>query len=485
MKLKNKIFLSLGTTASVIAPIATTVACGDTKEVSATAIEQRELWAKSQNAIETHYQEMLISTISKSSDIFSKDIDIADFGKYEDIIKHDQIKNAIVSFVKRNIYANSSYLSKFAEKLLHTVNENSANKKDFYQHADLVTAGFYDYFLPNTDVTTNTKIDALITNFMPVIWNENIANFKNVFYQYMISMYFLDTSKSNWRAVFTDAVGATGKINGLEGNLKDESFVLGQKLLRAKLAYDWEVTLDDSASKAYAAVAKTEDELDTALETGDIYKDATTTLQRSKLPAFDWDSASASKDTVWKIVDSNKNLIGYKGLVEKAAFASYDSKMKQVVDIDKYDVIYEGYINKETSEIVNNKDVNNQSLATAKEPKIKITTPSNSKVDIEKIVMLMPLWINGEMSMDLLKDSDAVANGAKGNGFTTIKNILISKQGADIYKEAIQYYSSKDNKEFNWDDTKKIGGIRLTILDDSLRKVALDTFGLDYVEKDE
>lgn len=518
MKLKNKIFLSLGTTTSVIAPIATAASCTTVKEISETAIEQRELWSKSQNIIETRYQETLIEKISADGkhETFGKAITIAELQKYEDLInnKRDEILNGIKSMVKRNIYINPSYLSTIAEKLLHTVNPNAGKAAntgkagDFFTYAELVKDGFYDYYLSNTDVSSTltdptkafdatsnpyleTKVDNLVDKYMPVIWNENTANFKNVFYQYVISSYFLDTTKSNWRAVFTDAVGAVGKITGLEGNLKDESFVLGQKLLRAKLGYDWAVSLDDSASKAYANVKKTETDLNASLtKNGDVWKDATTTQQRSMLPSFVWDQngvvaapATKADERIWNLIDENKNLIGFNGLVDKSTFASYDSKMKQVTDLDTYDVNYEGFVNKESSIIVNDKDATNKDLANPDSVTIKLTTPSNSKVDIEKVVMLMPTYVNGEMSLDFLKDSKAAANG--GDAFTTVKNILISKQGSDIYKEAIQYYSSKDNKEYNWDADKKVGGIRLTIKDESLRKVATDTFALDYVNKDE
>lgn len=694
MKLKNKIFLSLGTTVAVIAPITTAVACGDTKEVSQTAIEQRELWAKSQNLIETKYQEMLISEISKNKNhqIFGPDIKQGDLQDYSKL--NQQMKDAILAVVKRNIYITPTYLTTFAEKLLHTANPDAhkyqtiadyksavesilktsvgnfngiidsitksnidqinkiaealgkgtmpttndtmpvaltatadkaaidkfiadikaifhtnqklaANKNSMsidttakldaefakYKYGslpaeladtaaksdidqfitalegvfsddqqvldnlstlgiiktkdeldkhltqlkdDAVTAvnafkdslyetkttsiakldkwddidttitalialvandtdaqsiaksdvpftfseltndGFYDYYLQNTDVTkdkaTNDKVEALVAKYIPIIWKDNIASFKNVFYQYVISSLYLDTNKTNWQAVFYDIANATGKINGLEGNLKADHFVLGQKLLRNKLAYDWNITLDDQASKAYAGIEKTETDLDAWLKVnGDIYNDATTTQRRSLLPSFAWDN-TATTGTVWDLVNQSKELIGFNGLVEKSEFASTDSKIKQVVDTKQYDVNYEGYVNKEkTGEVIDESSAVNNI--------IKLTTPSNSKVDVEKIIMLMPTYVNGELSLDFLKDAKG------GDGFATLRDILISKQGSDIYKEAIEYYSSKDNKEFTYDNGN-VKGIRLTILDESLRKVATDTFGLGYVNKD-
>lgn len=618
MKTKNKIFLGLGSTISVVAPIATVVACGENTEVSQTAIEQREQWAKSQNLIETKYQEMLISKISATHETFGKDIKEADLKDYSKLTS--EIKEAIVAVVKRNIYTSPSYLTTFAEKLIHIANPDAhkyETQSDFntavesiwstgiqefnniadalkkgtmptgvtlptnldaktakvaevatfitainnifdtdqklidnknsigadstqklqdkfdaiknevvyatnafkgsldsaktssiidvewdnveagftalkalvtsdkeaqdiskskvpYTFEELTNAGFYDYYLQNTDVTSgknNKKVDDLITKYMPVIWNENVASFRNVFYQYMISNYFLETNKEHWKQVFVDAVStvAVGKINGLEGSLKEEDFVLGQKVLRAKLAYDWEISLDDQASSAYAGAEKDETELNQSLTSaGDIYKDATTTQIRNLIPSFVWDKAAAKGTTIWDLINENKDLIGFNGLVEKSTFASTDEKILQVTNYDSYDKNYEGYIDKSTS---------SQEIVGDAAQKVKLTTPSNSKVDIEKVIMLMPTYDKNYLTIEYLKDSK--------NSYTTLKNIIIAKQGSDIYKEAIQYYSSKDNQEFDYDSTTKIGGIRLTILDESLRKVATDTFGLDYVNKDE
>ncbi len=487
MKIKNRIILSIGSTASVVAPVATVVACGTTKETSQTAIEQRELWSKAQNLIETKYQEMLISEVSVKNTSFNNagasrisetnlhDYDSADFPT--------KIKDEIKDMIFKGIYSNSTYLSTtFGDKLLHMVNPNAIVHGAFFSYDDLTRDGLYDFFLPSTDITTNstikTKVEAIITKYMPVIWNNNVSNIKNVVYQTVISNYYLDVDKDNWAEVFFKPTGSTGKITGIEGNIEPSEFVLSQKVLRAKFAFDWSVALTDQASKSYISVTKTENELNTMLKAGgDIYNDETATQQRAILPTFFHDSTASGTDkSIWGLINESKDLSGFAGLVDKSALASSEAKIKQVTGptVDDafaiYDQKYEGYINNEKTEVIED-PANTPNGGT-----VNLTTPTNSKVTIEKVLLIMPSYVNGQLTMESLQDTDG--------SYKTLKSLMIFKQGQDIYQEALKYYASKDNHQFNWDEAKKVGGIRLTILDDSLRKVALDTFGLNYVNKD-
>lgn len=488
--LKNKFTLSLGSTIAVIAPVASVVACGESSvnDISDSEKNQRETLNKSQQFIQTKYQEYLISQISASQSSqsshgkFGTDITEEELHDYTKL--KPAIKSEILDFVKRNIYSSSAYLKTFADKLLHT---NDENTKKFYTRDQLVNAGFYDFYLAKTDIDANSnkqKIEYLVKNFIGVIWKENIANFRNSFYQYMISSYYLSTNYSFWSDVFVNPVGSTDKLVGMESALDQTSnqFVLALKTLRAKLAFDWNVSLDDIASKAYAGVSMPEGKLNDELsnqnqKTTSIYANANTTTQKSIIPGFDWDG-SKTKNSIWELVEENKNIIGFNGVVSKAsfvptkpeqAFVSYTSEDEAS---KAYDDKYAGYVNPEkTGEIV--KDPNKQ---------IKLTTPSNSKVSLEKIIMILPRNINGKLSIESLRSSD-------GNGsynYNILKQIIIANDSS-IYNEAITYYSSKDNHEFNWNATTKTGGIRLKFTPEAyeLEKLAIDTYKFPFIEKNE
>lgn len=484
--LKNKFTLSLGTAVAVIAPVASVVACGESSvnDISDSEKNQRETLSKSQQFIQTKYQEYLISEISKDANHgkFGKNINEDDLKSYAKLKLNTVLVDEMKGFIKRNIYTSSTYLKTFADKLLHTIDPATPNQ--YFKQSKLRDAGFYNLFLNKTDVdAVGAKVDIdklLVDDYMEVIWDNNITNFKNAFYQYVISNYYLSTTKDNWSKVFVEPVGSTERLSDGEDKLEDKQFVLALKTMRAKLAFDWTVSLDDIVSKTYAGVTMSEKDIDEELQSNtnitSIYKNTTKTTQNSLIPGFVWDKNSQSTTDIWSFVKINKDIIGFNGIVSKTGFGSIDDTVfNGENDASKnYDEKFVGYVNPENTsdgaeKIV--KDPNKQ---------IKLTTPANPKVSLEKIIMILPRNINGKLSIESLKSSDQNAP------YNILKQIIIANDSS-IYNEAITYYSSKDNQEFNWDAATKTGGIRLKFTPQAyeLEKLAIDTFKFPFIEKNE
>lgn len=516
--IKN-IALTLGSVGAVTAPVAAVISCGSsTPEVPKDVLKQRELFAKSSGIIQNAYQEQLLLEISNAKDS-NNNYTHNQYGQFvADDFKHDEnftswknftsatgrnLLPLIKKFVTLNIFQNNDYLATLGDKLLKITNpdgiEDSNHKKPLFSRAELVVAGLYDRFWKNeTDIEAKAKIlkdDAAFSKLFKTVWEKNVGGFRTVFYKFLIVNYYLDTNKTNWMDVFINSNGATGKINGIEGSIEESEFVLGQALVRAKLAYNWKAELTDESSKKWIGKSMKESELDTEMSLitpasgttaatyGKIAKDLTVTQQQSLVPTFYQSSnaVAATGDNFWKMLNNNKNITGFTGIVAKADLAKDDSFIRQAVDKDHYDENYYGYIDIEKSDLI-------KSVGTSTD--VKLTTSEKPKVSIEKDLMIMPMYQNGKLNLSFFNESTA-SNSAK--DYSTLKTILfMNSAGASLYDDAIKYYSSKDCKEFpikdangaavNDKDGKPTFGIRFNIIDKNLREIALNG-GLTFVQK--
>lgn len=510
-------FLGLGTVATIVAPVAAVVSCGSSNpEVPAEVLKQRELLARTSPIINNAYQEQLIMQVSQTHNQFGKFV--ADDFKHDDVDATTNINkftswnafkakagmtDMIKKFVALNVYQDNDFLAKLADKLLKVADPDAAavnGKQPLFKQSDLVLNGMYENFAKaETNIMTKAsaiKDDAKFDKIFKTIWEKNINGFRSVFYKYLIVNYYLDTTKTHWMDVFINSNNATGRINGIEGSIEESDFVLGQALVRAKLAYNWKADLSDEASKKFTAQERTEDQLNAGMKVvagtpavpGEFAKEMTLTQQKTMVPTFfnTKSTITASDDVAniggqfWTMLGENMDMAGFTGIVTKD-LAKDEPTMRQVIDKKTYDNSYYGYNDPEKGELVKDKD--------KAVDKIKLTTPAKSKVLIEKNLMIMPRYTGSNLSLDIFNESTTAGQ----KDYSTLKTILfMNSAGASLYDDAIKYYSSIYCKEFpildangnavKDKDGKDTYGIRLDILDKNLREIALQN-GLSFIQK--